>query len=126
MKLKFQAIKTQYEHDFVREKVKTQLPAQNAPSLSTTPQVYQHLANEAREQMVALYVECAERQMRQATLDFDQLLAQSIHVDERLPPNMFHILDQRFDLIHAKVARHFQYRTELLRYHQKNLTLTSL
>lgn len=110
----------------MKEKVKIQLSTQDAPSLTTAPEVYQHLANEAREQMLALYVECAERQMRQAALDFDQLLEQSIHVNERLPSNMFHILDQRFNLIHAKVACHYQSRTELLRYHQKNLTVTSL
>lgn len=103
------------------------LPSATTVSEGKCLEAYQTLANEGREQMMALYVECAERQMRQAAMDFDQLWEQSTRVNERPPSQMLHILDQRFDLIHAKVARHYRYRTELFRYHhQKNLASISL
>lgn len=133
MKLKYQAIKTQYECDLIREKTNAYLMAPRFPNPSQERRPwfnddslidYQTMADQARMQMMALYVECAESQMKQAAMDFDQLWKQCVKSDQRLPSTVLHVLDQRFDLIHAKIACHYGYRTELFRHHQKNQTLT--
>lgn len=129
MKLKYQAIKTQYECDLIREKANAHRMTPCFPSPRQERQSwfndqslmdYQTMADQARTQMMALYVECAESQMRQTAMDFDQLWKQCVKSDQRLPSTVLYVLDQRFDLIHAKIARHYRYRTELFRHHLKN------
>ena len=125
MKLKYQAIKTQYECDLIREKTHAYLMVPGFPNPGDESSIdYQTMADQARTRMMAVYVECAESQMRQAAMDFDQLWKQCVKSDQRLPSTVLYVLDQRFDLIHAKIACHYRYRTELFRYHQKNQTFT--
>lgn len=132
LKLKYQAIKSQYESDLIQEKTHAYLmtPSYPDPEQERRQQPwlnhdsvkdYQYIANQARKEMMALYVECAASQMRQAAMDFDQLWQKCVTSDTRLPSSVLYVVDQRFDLIHAKIARHYRYRTELFRHDQKNM-----
>ena len=58
---------------------------------------YKSVAEEGRNKMMTLYVECAESQMRKAALDFDILWEQIVNVDYRTPVDQ-RITPMMFDL----------------------------
>lgn len=82
---------------------------------------YQQIAEDGREQMMKLYMECADNQRFQTAMDFESLWEQTIQRDARLPIDqrlsdlMIELLQKRFACIEMRITCINNYHIELLR-----------
>ena len=82
---------------------------------------YKNVAEQARNTMMAMYLECAEEQKRKCQTDYDAAMKEMLDrqkilpADQKLSKQRFDLIQKRLANISARVDNEYKFKTALVR-----------
>lgn len=76
---------------------------------------YKKVTKQARNTMMALYLECAEKQQRQYQIDYDATVKEMVPSGQKFSRSMNHLLHKRLENINACIACEYKFQIALVR-----------